>query len=99
MAVYWLTFRLETDPTYSSRYDALIESIQAISSKWWMESSSFILFDSGKEIDAVAATAKKAVNAQKDLVLIGMPDYKSARVIGPVKDQDLFALMPFTKKV
>jgi hypothetical protein len=99
MAVYWLTFRLADDAGYSQRYDALISGINAITPKWWVESSSFILFESSKDIDGVAATARAAVSPSKDIVLIGMPDYKNARVIGPVQDQDLFALMPFTKKV
>lgn len=98
MSVYWITFRLEQNTTYDDRYKALIDTVDKMKSMWWGETSSFILFEAEKTIDEVAAAIKKAINASTDIVLIGMSDYKSARVIGPIKDQDLFKLMPFTKK-
>ena len=97
MAVYWLTFRLASDATYSDRYDALKESIRGMASAWWYEPSSFFLFESSEDIDRVAANVGSVINAAKDIVLIGMPDYKSARVLGASTDKDLFKLMPFTK--
>lgn len=98
MAVYWLTFRLETDATYNDRYDKLIEAVDILSTRWWVEPSSFLLFESGNKIDEIARAVKTAITPSKDLVLIGMPEIKSARVIGKVTDQTLFDLMPFTKK-
>ena len=97
MAVYWLTFRLHEDQSYAQRYDNLVDAIDKLSTKWWTQSSSFILFESATNIDGVAAAAKQAVKPTTDIVLIGMPDYKSARVIGSA-NQTLFDLMSFTKK-
>jgi hypothetical protein len=97
MSVYWLTFRIHDDAGYEHRYNALTGTVQAMSSRWWTEATSFLLFESAHNLDQVAAKVKVAVGPS-DLVLIGMPEFKDARVIGPVKDQDLFTLMPFTKK-
>ncbi len=97
MAVYWLTFRLKEDATYSDRYDALIEQVKGIQHMWWVDASSFILFEATSSIDDIAKFIKGAIDPAKDLVLVGMPDFKDARVIGALKDQDLFTLMPFTK--
>lgn len=98
MAVYWITFRIADDDTYEERYVALVEAIKGASSKFWEETTSFILFESSQNMAGIAAITKAAIDASQDLALIGMPDFKSATVIGPVSDQDLFNLMPFTKK-
>jgi hypothetical protein len=96
---YWLTFRLADDATYSTRLDKLTKAVQDVTAgTWWVEPTSFLLFQSASDIDAVAAIVKAAINPAKDIVLIGMPDYKSARIIGASTDPDLFKLMPFTKK-
>jgi hypothetical protein len=93
-----MTFRIADDQQYAQRYDNLVEAVRTIASEWWTESTSFLLFESALSIDDVAAKVKDAINPAKDLALIGMPDYKSARAVGAVKDGDLFKLMPFTKK-
>lgn len=98
MATYWLTFRLAADASYDRRYEALVETVRNQTKKWWLETSSFFLFESDGDIDAVAKSVKAAINPSTDIVLIGMPDYKSARIIGASTDKDLFELMPFTKK-
>lgn len=98
MAVYWLTFRLKDDRDYARRYDELTEGVRRISSRWWPEATSFLLFDSDQTIDDVADHVRDLIDERGDLVLIGMSEFKSARVLGPVRDADLFALMPFTKK-
>lgn len=98
MAVYWTTFRIHNDASYRTRYDALVEAIRVISKKWWVDPTSFLLFESDKSIDGVAAAVKEAINSATDMALIGMPDFKDARAVGHTHDQDLFALMPFAKK-
>ena len=98
MAVYWLSFRLETNSTYSERYDDLTKTIDINSSKWWYGTSSFFVFESVASIDEMVVVVKNAVDERVDLVLMGMPEFKSARIIGVNDDQDIFALMPFTKK-
>jgi hypothetical protein len=99
MAVYWMTFRIEADDRYDERYNALIEAIRKIVTKWWVEPTSFLLFESELSIDGVAQIAKSEIDVTCDLCLIGMPQIKAARVVGKVADQDLFKLIDFTKKV
>ena len=98
MSAYWLTFRLADDPDYAERYDRLIEVVRQITQRWWVESTSFVLFESALSIDEVATKIKGALNTAKDLALIGMPDFKSARLVGASQDAALFNLMPFTKR-
>ncbi len=99
MAVYWITFRIADDDTYEERYTALVAAIKGAASKLWEETTSFILFESSQNMAGIAALTKSAIDNTQDLALIGMPDYKTATVVGVVYDQDLFGLMPFTKKV
>jgi len=101
MAVYWLSFRLAEDSTYSERYTALNQAIDAMCSQWWFDTSSFFVFESDLGIDQVAVNAKAAVNPSKgkDIVLIGMSEFKSTRLIGVPDYEAIFGLMPFTKKV
>jgi hypothetical protein len=98
MASYWTTFRIHNDASYRTRYDNLVEAVRSISSKWWVDPTSFLLFESSKDINGVAAAVKAAINTGTDMALIGMPDFKDARLVGQTGDQDLFALMPFAKK-
>lgn len=94
MSVYWLTFRLEDD----ERYGFLLDAVDRVSESWWIEPSSFFLFDSGCDIDSIASRVSRAIDTAKDVVLIGIVDSKTARVIGNVTDPMLFHLMPFTLK-
>lgn len=98
MAVYWLSFRLADDDDYQARYDALEEAVRTQATKWWLETSSFFVFESAQNIDSAASSVKKAINPVKDIVLIGMAEYKSGRLIGASEDSDIFKLMPFVKK-
>jgi hypothetical protein len=98
MAVYWISFRLHEDSTYDDRYKKLYAAAQKIGSKWWVDTSAFIVLDSAQSVDQVAAAVKAAIGPN-DVALIGMPEFKTARLIGQTKDQDIFELMPFTKKV
>lgn len=100
METYWFSFHIENDSTYQQRYDRLIESIRdKLNGKWWLETTSFIIFQSNSNIDTIALAVKAAFNPNKDIAVIGMSDYKSARLIGASKDPDIYDLMPFIKKV
>lgn len=98
MQTFWLTFRLKENGTYTQRYDNLIETVRTSASSWWVEPSSFLVFSSSETIDTIASRVKKAIDTTADLVVIGMPDYKSARLIGNNEDPDIFDLVPFMKR-
>ncbi|MCR4265341.1 hypothetical protein [Nitratireductor sp. ZSWI3] len=99
MATYWLSFRLQDDSTYNQRYKDLTDTVQRLSTKWWVEASSFIVFASAADIDKIASEIADVIYVDTDLVIVGMPDFKSARLIGHHEDDDIFELMPFIKKV
>lgn len=96
---YWISFRLHDDNTYDKRYSDLVETIRKVSSTWWVEPSSFIVFGSEYDISTIAGSVKTAINPDTDMTLIGMPDYKSARLIGVNEDEDIVKLIPFVKKL
>ncbi|WP_445215571.1 hypothetical protein ACKWRH_24240 [Bradyrhizobium sp. Pa8] len=96
---YWLTFRIHDDATYEHRRDKLYEAIDNLSSKWWLEPTSFIAFSSEQSADTIAARIKASFNPATDMALLGMTEYKTARLIGKSDDQDVYKLIPFLKKV
>lgn len=98
MATYWLSFRLNDDSTYDERYGSLIETIREQAISWWVDTTAFIVFDSQLKIDGIAGSISKVINNSTDLVILGMPDYKSARLIGETEDEDIFKLISFIKK-
>lgn len=99
MATHWLSFRIADDRTYRQRYEALVAAIQTHSTKWWLDTSSFFVFESVHSIDTIASAVKEAIDEDTDVILIGMTDFKSARLIGANQDKDIFDLIPFVKKV
>lgn len=98
MATYWLSFRIGDDDSYAKRYDDLVEAIRLITNQhWWLETTSFIVFESDHSIDDLVSTVKGLIDEEIDLVLIGMPNFKSARLIGSSSDDTIKKLMPFLK--
>lgn len=98
MQTFWITFRLRDDASYTQRYDNLIETIRSSADRWWVEPSSFLVFSSSETIDTIAARVKKVIDIAEDLVVIGMPEYKSGRLIGRSEDPDIFSLVPFMRR-
>jgi hypothetical protein len=96
---YWFTFRLNEDAGYQQRYTKLREKLLTLSgNKWWVEPSAFVVFRSKLTIDAVAKEISSAMDTRIDLGLLGMADFKSARVIGAANDDDIYEFMPFARK-
>jgi hypothetical protein len=96
---YWVTFRIHDDATYETRRDKLYAAINDVSTTWWLEPTSFIAFASSLTADAIAGKIKAAFNPATDLALLGMPGFKTARLIGKSDDNDIYDLIPFLKKV
>lgn len=99
MGVYWLSFRLAEEGDYDLRYKGLYAAIESRSTKWWFETSSFILFESAESIGTLSTAVKAAIDPSKDLVVLGMTEIKDMRVIGVYEDRDIESLVPFMKKV
>ena len=91
--LFWVTFRIEEIGDDDARRRALEQAVSDCSNgQWWKEPTSFILFESDLSMGRVAAHLKGAIDLEHDVVVIGMPNFKTARVIGKVKDGDLFDL-------
>lgn len=99
--IYWITFRLEDDATYTARYEKLNRVIVELyeGGEYWDEPTSFHILRSSLSIDEIARTVGSAINKRSDLVLIGMPEYKASRVVGIAHDPDVFKIMPNCKQV
>ena len=97
---YWLTFRIGNvtvgGVTSNQRRDALYDTINDLSSSWWVEPTSFILFDSHEGIEAIAAKCRSAISASNDMVLIRKLNKQDAQVIGKIDNPDMLrAFMPY----
>ncbi|MBZ0163410.1 MAG: hypothetical protein K8H74_11935 [Notoacmeibacter sp.] len=101
---YWLTFRIEQKTvdgiSAGKRRDDLYAAIQWHAETWWLEPTSFVLFDSSSEIGEIASSCKEAIAPSVDQVLIRKLNSKAARIIGKVEDMDMLrAFMPYLSKV
>jgi len=100
MATYWVTFRIADKTvdgeTYATRHKALTDTINLHCSNWWVESTSFLLFESKNTLDQLAGVLKASVS-DEDLFLIRACEGANARIYGNVSDDDVFTLMPYLK--
>jgi hypothetical protein len=106
MTSYWLSFRLRDsdgwERTYQQRLSDLHDEIEAASGggrSWWLETTSFYIFNSEEDIGSLYLRITRAIAEEVDLVVIGMNDFKGGWVIGDLQDRDLLTLMPDIKKL
>ena len=103
MTIYWITFHKEEEivggKNWNDRYNALIAAIDQNSSRWWYETTSFIVFDSISSIDGLAYKFKATIAPSKDLFLLRVMDSRSARVCGRITDQTIFMVMPYLEVI
>lgn len=101
MKTYWVTFRIQQTGDHAARYQELIDVLNEVSGDtWWIEPTSFVMFRSGDTIDTISAWLKASINPSKDIILVGMADFKSARAIGNLEHfATLQGLMPFVKRI
>lgn len=101
MAVHWLTFRIDTrtigNRTYDNRRTALYQAVADNTSKWWIEPTSFLAFESSNDIRTIASACKAAIAPAYDVFLIREMDAKSALICGKVEESAIFELMPYLK--
>lgn len=67
MADYWISYRIENDVRYQTRYNALITAIkQCATGGRWDADTSFVCIRSKHTIDAVGQHLKNALNGNTD---------------------------------
>ena len=104
MTKYLLTFRIHDETVAGlqpyERRNALYGIVDEMSSQWWLEPTSFMLFESENDIDALAGACKAAIAPSVDLVLIRKLDAGTARVMGKIDDPTTLAqMMPYVSRV
>jgi len=103
MTIYWITFHVEDEivggKNWNDRYNALIAAIDRNSSRWWYETTSFIVFESISSIDGLAYKFKATIAPSKDLFSLRVMDSRSARVCGRLTDQTIFMVMPYLEVI
>ena len=71
MTVYWITFRISEQTisgrTYEDRYTQLTETIRINCTQWWVETTSFLAFESAAAMTPLVAECKKAIAPSHDL--------------------------------
>lgn len=100
MAVFLVSFDLKYDDDYSDRYSSFMEQVKK-GGKWWADTTSFVAVETDETIDTFCNRIylQSKFNGTKDLYLVLDANVKSGRVRGALKDQDLFKLLPFVKKL
>ncbi len=99
MATYFVSFCIEDDSSYQTRYDGLVGLIGLLTETTrWEQTTSFILFDSSLSIDAISKEIKAVIRPSTDTVVLGKPAFQAMRVIGLNNDEDIYKLVPFAKK-
>lgn len=101
MSVYLVTFRIHSDSTYQARYDSFQQELLNGCHGWWRDPTSLVAVSTSEAIDTFCSRiyVKSSFDATKDMFLVLDSEYKTGRVKGVVKDQDLFKLLPFVMKI
>lgn len=103
MTKYWLSFRIADQTangkTYNERYEAFKDSVEALSTTLWNETTSFYVFESEFDINALSTVLQAEIDESVDLFLIRQLDSQSARICGANRDHSIFVLMPYLKQI
>lgn len=103
MSTVWLTFRLDArkigSRNYDERREALYEAIAKHASKWWLDPTSFVVFESSDHVETIAASCERAIAPTYDMFLIREMDTKTAVICGKVKNKEIFDLIPYLKEL
>lgn len=100
MHTYWMTYRLADDGHFVARSQQLTALINSLSEgARWAEPHTFLIFKCKLAIDDLATRLKPALEHRDDVLLLGMTEFKEARVVGCPRQASLYALMPHAQDV
>ncbi len=100
-----ISFEIEwtDETTYNSIYKKLNEAIQAglKAPDWWSENTSFYVVQTKENSSSFAVRVWNAAGMRKskDRLLVINTNGEGGAAIGNFKDQTLFSLLPFVKKL
>lgn len=102
MAKYWLSFRIADREvggrTYNERYDDFKNLVEALSTTYWNETTSFYVFESEHGLNALTGALRSQIDEAYDLFIIRQLDNKAGRICGDYSDPSIFTLMPYLQK-
>lgn len=103
MTKFWGTFRIEERTigtrTAAQRRADLYKVIGDRSTSWWLEPTSFMLFESTFTIDQLMAAAYAAIAPTADLFVVRHLGVAEARAIGRIENEKLLVqFMPYIKR-
>jgi hypothetical protein len=100
MSVFTVSFNLDYDDTYTSRYNSFVKQLRA-TTPWWDETTSFIIVSTSESIDdfCYRIYVHSEFNQSKDRFLVLDANAKSGRYRGPNRDADLLVLLPYVVKL
>ena len=97
MPAYWLSFRIADaiafQGTYDDRYSALVSAAAGGSARFWVETTSFIAFDSPEALEPLASRLKQTIDPTKDLFLLKRMNAPGGIICGNNEDDSIFKLM------
>lgn len=98
MARYWVSFRVndsEKKATYVKRRQSIYDAMESMASKFWKETTSFIVFESELEsTKSVTTHLTRQLLEGYDTVVVRKVDHTNCFIWGLIDDPDIFELMP-----
>lgn len=99
MEEYWVTFRLESNSSYDTRYQSMLDAMIAIRGASWAEPTSFWLVQSSLTIDDFIQRLTAGLNAKTDLVVVRCLAKNASRYFGVLQHPDILkTFLPDIKK-
>jgi hypothetical protein len=103
VAVVWISFRIANKTingqSYQDRLDALNDIVMVSATTYWDVTTSFYAIETPSSAAQIAANVKAALEPSADIALVRAMDTKDAYIVGANNDDDIFALIPYLKKL
>lgn len=97
MAIYWISFRIADRvadrKSYQQRYAGLESAIKDMSTRYWKETTSFIIFETDTGYRAAAQRFKREISPEFDLFLLRYMENKRAIICGDNDDDTIYDMM------
>ena len=94
MAVFWISFRIDSGGKGDERQYALTKAIHAHKLRYWDRTPSFILFESGHTFDFLIHAFSGKIDPARDLFLMGEIGTSQVRLCGVNTDTDILKMLP-----
>jgi hypothetical protein len=96
---YWISYRLESNPSYGKRYARLIQAIKDASTfQWEGDTTSFHIIESNLRIRVLGVKLVAAIELDDDTIVIRNLDNKNAIYAGNIPHLvGLQKLMPYVE--